>query len=174
MRTKYCKGSAVVDVVLFGCMVVFVLLPLFSLIFEKYLLNETCQRIKDAADMANLAVYYSISTQDLSMTEVNFDRQKAWDVYSGVLAENLRLDSGLVPREVSICDGPVKIEELDLYVSGLPAACSHGIPIDKPSIHSVIDIPVKPSLYSGIVLSVLGREHINLKIHVDSEIPVNR
>ncbi|NTV91417.1 MAG: hypothetical protein HGA22_13830 [Clostridiales bacterium] len=174
MVTRRNKGSAVVDVIFFAAFLGLVLLPVFSAVFEKYLLNEKCQRIRDAEDMANMAVYYSMNTQELSVTNVSFDMDRAVEVYSGVLAENLRLDSALMPEEGSMAESRVVIEELGLYSSGFPAKCPKGTALERPTIHSVVSVPVRPSLFRGMILSALGRDYLLLTVHNDSEIPLNR
>ncbi len=167
------RGSAAIDVVIFSAVLVFILLPVFSAVMEKYLLNEKCQRIRDAADMANMAVYYSLDIKSLSRVGINFDIQKARAVYEGVLAENLRLDSGLMPEEGSIAEGPVSVDGLEIYTAGLPLRCPNGVIIERSSIHSVVSIPVRPALYRQMLLSALGKEFVRLTVHIDSEIPVN-
>ena len=167
------KGSAAANVVIAAAMVVFVLLPVFSAVMEKQILNEKARVIRDAADMANIGTYNALKTENLGRVLVDADRRKALDIFRELLRANLRLDGELCPEEGSIAEGPVVIQSLEMYMDGLPAECPDGTVIDRPAVHSCLKVPVKPSLYRGSILKLLGREYIGLELHVDSEIPVN-
>lgn len=167
------KGSAAADVVICAAIIIFVILPVFSVILEKYLLLNKAQIIKDAVDMANISAYNAIKAAKLSEEDVEVDLEAAEKIYNELLLLNLNLDNDLLPLTGSLAEGKVYVESLVIYSDGLPVVCPDGIVVKRPSVHSTVVIPVKPSLYRQLVLSMLGREFIELKVHVDSEIPVN-
>lgn len=173
MAVRYEKGSAVVDVVIAAAIVIFVLLPVFSVVIEKYILMEKARMIRDTVDMTNISAYNALNTGRLGKVNVDVRRSEALEIFEELLCANLSLDEGLIPKAESIAEGRVEVSSLEMYMSGLPAKCSCGITIVKPSIHSCINVPIKPSLYRRAVLSLLGREYIDVVVHVDSEIPVN-
>jgi hypothetical protein len=137
-------------------------------------LNEKCQRIRDSVDLANLAVYYSMDIEDLSGASIDFNMQKALTVYREVLADNLRLDYALSPMNGSIAEDKVSIDSLELYTSVFPETCPAGVTVQRPFIHSQVTVPIRPSLYRQLVLAFLGKRFVNVSIHVDSDIPVDR
>lgn len=167
------KGSAVVDVVIGAAILVFIVLPVFSGIIERYILQNKAQIIKDALDMTNISAYNALNAESLGQVEVNFEYSKMESIYRSLLAKNLNLQSDLYPMPQSIAEDKVCIDSLIIYTEGLPALCPNGVSIKRPSIHSVISIPVRPSIYRELLLSIMGKKYIELKVHVDSEIPVN-
>jgi hypothetical protein len=90
-----------------------------------------------------------------------------------MLALNLKLDGNLDPKPGSVAEGRVEIKSLEIYGNGFPTACPDGAVILRPSVHSSITVPVRPSLYRSVLLGLLGKEHIVIEVHVDSEIPVD-
>lgn len=169
------RGSAAIHVVVGAAVLVLVILPLFSAIIERYILTNKIEIIRDAADITNIAVYNTINTAMLGKKSVSFDQAKVDALYKQLLAENLNLNSALEPidGESSIADGTVTIDEVNFYTGPLPAVCPGGCTIGKPAVHSCITVPVKPSLYRQVILGLSGKSYIALKVHVDSEIPLN-
>lgn len=168
------KGSAAADVVIGAAMVVFVILPLFSAVIERFILMNKAQIAKDALDMTNMAVYNSIIAGQLGRTSVKFEAGGVLRIYRELLAENLKLDAEMDPLPGSIADGRVDIESIEIFTAGLPQKCPEGTELSRPSVHSCVNIPVKPALYRRIILDTLGREHIDMRVHMDSEIPLDR
>lgn len=156
-----------------AAMLVFVILPVFSSVMEKYVLLEKSRLIRDAVDMTNISAYNALDTADLSKVRVNVASVEAMDIFKEILSANLRLDDGLNPGPGSVAEGRVEVLSLEIYRTGFPVSCPDGTVITKPSVHSSINIPVKPSLYRSLILNLLGKEHIDVVVHVDSEIPVN-
>jgi hypothetical protein len=167
------RGSAVVDVVLAAAIIVFVILPVFSAIVERFILFNKVQIIKDAADMTNVSVYNAINAGNLGKDTVNLDFPEAEYIFRILLAANLKLDIGLSPLPQSLAEGNVLIDSLEIYSGGFPRTCPDGTIINRPTVHSLISVPVKPTLYRQLILNALGKDYLELKVHVDSEIPVN-
>lgn len=167
------KGSAAADVTIAAAMLIFMILPVFSVIIEKYILSVKAQVIRDAVDITNISVYNALSPDDLGKVRVNASGERCAEIFKDMLARNLKLDGNLDPEQGSVAEGHVEIKSLEIYNSGFPTTCPDGTSILRPSVHSSVIIPVKPSLYRGVVLSLLGKEHIDIIVHVDSEIPVN-
>lgn len=167
------EGTAVAEVIIAAAMLVFIILPVFSAVMEKYVLSEKVRIIKDAVDMTNISAYNALDTMELGMTGVDVSHSKAMDIYEKVLKANLNLDENLDPLPGSVAEGRVKVASLEIYRNGFPRSCPNGTSILRPSVHSCISIPVRPSLYRAVILSLLGRDHIDIVVHVDSEIPVN-
>ncbi len=173
MHVRSEKGSAVTAVVIAAAMVLLVILPVFSVVIEKFILTGKAKIIRDAADMANISVYNALNAENLGRVAVSFNREEMLGLFRELLSDNLRLDEELKPKDGSIAEGQVIINSLEIYCKDLPARCPDETLIERPSVHSCICIPIKPSLYSGVVLKLLGRDTIIVKVHVDSEIPLN-
>lgn len=167
------RGTAVAEVIIAAAMLVFIILPVFSVVMEKYILSEKSRIIKDAIDMTNISAYNALDTLELGKAEVYFSRSEAMDIYRKVLRTNLNLDENLDPLPGSVAEGRVEVVSLEIFRTGFPMSCPNGISISRPTVHSCIDIPIRPSLYRALILSLLGRDHIDVVVHVDSEIPVN-
>ena len=167
------KGSAVADVVIAAAMLIFVLLPVFSVIIEKYIFAEKARIIRDAVDMANISAYNALRTESLGKAQADIGRSEASRIFEELLCANLNLEEGLVPQIDSIAEGRVEIISLEMYMNGFPAKCPGGATIMKPSFHSFIKVPIRPALYRKVVLGMMGRDYIDIEVHVDSEIPVN-
>lgn len=168
------KGSAVVDVLVAAAMIVFVVLPVFSLVIEKYIFEEKARMVKDAVDMTNISVYNALTTAELGKASVDMRHSEAMDIFERLLCSNLNLSDGLIPNDSSIAEGPVEVVSLEIFTDIFPAECSSSTVITKPSVHSVVMVPIKPTMYRAIIMELIGREYIDLVVHVDSEIPVNK
>lgn len=173
MHIRSEKGSAVSALVIAAAMVLLIILPVFSAVIEKLILLEKTEIIRDAVDMANISVYNALNPGNLGKVKVSFDHDEMLEIFEELLSDNLRLDENMEPEAGSIAEGQVVISSLEIYCNDLPVRCPNDVLIDKPSVHSCINIPIKPSLYTGVILKLLGRENIVINVHVDSEIPVN-
>lgn len=162
------------SVVISAAAIVLIIFPVFSFAMEKYVMLNIGQTIKDSVDITNLAVYSSIKHENLSKACVSFDNTGAYATYTRLLAENLSLNEDMMPAEGSLADGRVVIDSLVLYEEDFPQTCPNGLKISRPAIHSCITVPVRPVLYRDIILQCLGKEHIELKVHVDTDIPLDR
>ncbi|HEX2945144.1 MAG TPA: hypothetical protein VHT96_04240 [Clostridia bacterium] len=170
---KSIGGSAVAEVVIMAAMLVFVVFPLFSSVVERYVLLDKARLIKDSADLTNISVYNALDAENLGKVKVELSDAKAYGIFEELLSRNLRLDGGLNPEDGSVAEAKVEILSLAIYKEGFPKVCPNGSIIVRPAVHSSINVPVRPSLYRDIILNLLGRDHIDAVVHVDSEIPVN-
>jgi hypothetical protein len=167
------NGSAVADILIGTAIILLVILPVFSAVVEKYIVNNKIQIIKDAVDMTNISAYNAISTASLGQNQVHFDENEVEAIYRTLLAENLNLKDDLSPEQNSLADDKVIIDSINVYTDGMPLTCPNGTAIERPTVHSVVIVPVKPDLYRGVILKLMRKQHIEFIIHVDSEIPVN-
>lgn len=167
------KGSVVADVVIGAALVIFIILPIFSFVAEKFILLDKAQMIKDAVDMTNISVYNALLARNLGKVEVSLSESEAEGIFRDLLAANLNLNSDLTPKSMSLAEDTVVINSIEIYSAGFPLHCPEGVEITRPAVHSTISIPVKPSLYRRVILELLGRGYINMEVHVDSDIPVN-
>jgi len=167
------KGDTITDILLFAFILVFVIFPVISVVLEKYIAMLKGQQIQDAVDITNTAVYNSLNPHAVSMVAIDFNNEEALRIYKELLADNLRLNYDLTPMPDSIAEDTVTIEELNLYTSGFPVCCSGGKSITRPTIHAVVNVPVRPSLYRATLLQLMGKEFVELRVHVDTELPLN-
>jgi len=167
------RGYAVLDVILLASIVVFVIIPIFYYAIESYLISVKAQIIRDTVDMTNISAYEAIKAESLSGNIFEIDYEKMQSIYSNLLAKNLSLYGDMSPKPESVADEKVLIESLLVYNEGSHISCPNGTMLDRPSIHACVIVPVKPSLYRKIILGKAGKEYFDLKIHVDSEIPID-
>lgn len=158
--------------VLVTSLLVFLILPLFSYIVEHYIHENKIQKLTDAIDITNIAVYNAINTANYSRTSLTFDDPRVNEIYKNLLSKNLKLNDDLTPREGSIADGQVRVIELIIYTA-VPATCPQGNSLNRPTIHAKIIVPMKPNLFRKVILDALGVEYIELVMHVDTELPIN-
>jgi hypothetical protein len=167
------RGSAAFDVLIMSAVIVFVIFPVFSAVLEKYVVMNRTQIIKDAVDITNISAYVAIDAEGLGRSTVTINNEKVYSIYKRMLGKNLKLDNELFPLEGSIADGRVVIDSIIIYTEDFPVTCPNGVSINRPAVHSVITVPIKPVLYRRMMFKLSGKEYIELKIHVDSEIPVD-
>jgi hypothetical protein len=169
----FSKGSVVTEIVLMAAMLVFIVMPVFSAVIERYVLAQKARVIRDAADMTNISAYNALNAANLGKAAVDISQSEVMEIYKEMLGRNLRLEGDMDPKEDSVAQGRVEVLSLMIAANGFPAVCPEGAVITKPTVHSCIRVPVKPSLFRGIILGMLGREHIDIVVHVDSEIPLD-
>lgn len=167
------RGSAGLDVLIFAvAFLIFVVFPVYSIVMEKAIINIKSVDIIDAIDMSNTAIYKDLNVPYTSVMIVDFNSDID-NTYNQVLAENLKLNPDMTPKVGSLAEGTVVVNSLEIYSGGFPATCPNGRVINRPTVHSVVSIPVKPSLYREIILNLAGRDQFDLVIHRDTELPVN-
>lgn len=172
------KGSIVSDLLIFTVIVVFVIFPIFSVAFEQHILLLKAQAIKDAVDVTNLAAYNAMKIPDKSETKITATVNDIRANYIPMLALNMNLNNNLTPKEDSIADGTVEIVNITIYPKGMsfPVTCPKGGTISRPSVHSVIKVPIKPTLYWNIHRFLTGATGDGIKdyiVHIDTELPYN-
>lgn len=173
MYNRFEKGSSLVDLILGAAIIVLVVLPVFSFVIEKYIITNKADMINDTIDLTNIAVYNALDTGAASKKTIDFNETEVLRIYRSLLAKNLLLNEDLTPKVNSIADGTVILDSIIIYIGNYPLNCPDGTLITRPTIHSRITVPIKPSLYRHLLLNILGRDYIELKIHVDSDIPIN-
>jgi hypothetical protein len=174
MGAKGVRGSAVLEILVGVAILVFVILPVFSAVMEKYIFLEKSRIIRDAVDMANISVYNALATEELGRVRVDMPRSEADKIFKEVLRANLSLNSDMTPRPDSVAEGLVEvISPPEIYPAGSPMPCQNGTSAVRPTVHSSVTIPIKPSLYRSLILKLLGKEYIDVVVHVDTEIPVD-
>ena len=164
-------SSSVFYVFTLAAIILFIVLPLFSAVFERYIFQNKLQKIKDELDVSNLALFNAVESNYYSKTVIALDSDYK-DIYNSLLSSNLKLDPDLRPLKGSIVDGQVTVDNLEIFVF-VPVTCPHGTLLDRPAIHSLVVVPLKPTLYRRLIFGISGEELFNLSIHVDTEIPVN-
>ncbi len=167
------RGSAIVDVLVFACIIVFAVIPVFSGVVQAYSIVCKSQILRDSVDMANVSSYNALHGKMLGKNDVCIEDEELEQIWRSHLAINLNLGPNLEPQEGSIIDGRAELVELKAYVSGLPDICSRGVTLNRPSVHSVVSFPVRPMLMGRMIMRLTGEEFISIVVHVDSEIPVN-
>ncbi|HOJ10595.1 MAG TPA: hypothetical protein PK733_08380 [Clostridiales bacterium] len=170
------KGSATAHVIALLGLIIFIILPLFAVVMERYILYNKVNIIKDAVDVANLASYNAISTEDAAKNDAAIRLNSEITIYKNILAKNLKLKADMTPEGNSIAEGEVVIDELKAYLhinTTFPITCSQGNSITRPTMHSVIKVPIKPMLFRRVILSAIGKDVIYIKVHVDTELPIN-
>ncbi|HOJ11390.1 MAG TPA: hypothetical protein PK733_12475 [Clostridiales bacterium] len=167
------KGSSISDVLIGAAIIIFIILPVFSAVVERYILFAKVQIIKDAVDITNISAYNALKTDSLGKTTVDFHNDKISGIYKKILAGNMKLDLDLNPTESSVADDTVIIKSIIIYTENIPNICPYGTSILRPAVHSCIVVPVKPTIYSRIIRKITGKNTFKLEVHVDSDIPIN-
>lgn len=158
------RGTSVTEALIGFAGVIFILLPLFTFVSEKYILFARVQLIRDSVDLSHMSLYNAISAERLSGGEVSLDEGQMNLIFSRILRKNLNLDENMEPlRECGIA-GKVEVLSLEFHKAD---------PVKGPSVSSMIVVPIKPVFFQNIILGMLERDCIELKIRVDSRIPVN-
>lgn len=171
-------GSIVSDLLIFTLVVIFVLLPIFSAVFEQYILLLKGKAIRDAIDMTNLAAYNAMKIPEKSESKITATVHDIDAIFKPMIALNMNLNSDLTPKENSIVDETVKIVNITVYPKGMsfPVTCPEGSTICRPTVHSVIKVSIKPALYWNIYKLLTGAEGDGIKdymVHRDTELPYN-
>jgi hypothetical protein len=173
MGIKRTRGSAAVDIIIGTAIIIFVILPIFSFIAEKYIIIVKTGAIKDAIDISCISAYNAIIPADASMNMIKFDNAVLEDKFRELLRENLLLDEEMEPLEGSVAAGKVTITSIAAINSGFPCSCPEGTLLSRPSVHCCVVVPVEPSLYRQFLADILGGRSVDLYIHQDTDIPVN-
>lgn len=153
------KGSITADVVLVTFIIVLVILPLFTFVFDKYLMFIVLKEASDMLDMSCLSAYEALKFDEASMGVVTIDLQKLEIEFLKYAEYN----SSMLP-------GVFYLRELDIISDSLPSSCSAGTILTRPSVHAVISICYNTGLFDRLVSGTEGFRVLN--IHRDVELPI--
>ena len=174
-RFKNEKGEAITAVILFALFIVYIFIPIFAAVIEKQLFYLRAVEMRESMEIACLATYDSMRASDATKAVIDYDATKVNSTFKYYLSKNLNINSDLTPKSSGcIPQGIVTVNSINIYINGFPVAFPEGKYLTRPTVHAVITVPIKPTLYQYTVLSLLGVSTINCKLHTDVEIPVNR
>lgn len=157
------RGSAIFEMLIFACIIIFILLPLFAYCYERYVVYLKLNVIKDAVDMSILSSYNAINSEILSGSSVDICIQKAQHNFRELMSSNLNLDSELKPESKSVIDGQVKIKDIIFYPHS-----------SKAYVQCELFFPIKPCFFGNIIRLITGKELFNITFKETVEIPVNK
>ena len=174
INTKKLRGDGFSLTIIIVLIMVYLLVPLFSAVIEKQIVQLKAAEVTDALQMSCLATYDSLESKALSQAVASYKQTKTEDVFKDFLAANMNLNNDLTPKNsISVADGQVRVESIEIFNSDLPKTCPDGKTIIYPSVHATIIVPVKPSLYKGTILQLLGKDYIDCKFHIDTEVVID-
>lgn len=117
------RGSAVTQTVLMAAVLIFIIMPVFSAVIEKYILMEKARVITDSVDMTNISAYNALSSAELGKVRIGAERSDILEIYRHILSINLRLNDDLEPQPDSVAEGCVEVLSLEIFSSDfLPTA----------------------------------------------------
>ena len=120
------RGSAVTQTVLMAAVLIFIIMPVFSAVIEKYILMEKARVITDSVDMTNISAYNALSSAELGKVRIGAERSDILEIYRHILSINLRLNDDLEPQPDSVAEGCVEVLSLEIFSSDFPAHCPEG------------------------------------------------
>ena len=169
------KGSTAAEAVIFAAVIVFVLFPVFAGVIEKYIVENKVRIIKDAVDMSAVSAYNTVTAERAGRSNTDpGEHSEIETLFKELLAYNLNLNPDLTPKSNSIAEGPVTIVQLEVYTADmLPIESPSGKFITRPAVYVGLTVPIKPSLYRQTILNMLGKQYVEINMHVDVEIPKN-
>jgi len=168
------KGEAAGTIVIICMFMVFVLLPIGSLLMEKYIFALKEQKMRDSLDITSTATYMALSSQQGTVANLTYDNSKLQSIFNQYLAANLSLNSDLTPLPSSIADGKVIVNSVIIYSGPFPQTTPQGKTVNRLTVHTDITVPVKPHFYMSTILNALGLSAVPVRVVADTEVPVNK
>lgn len=155
------KGSMAADIVLTSFILIVLILPLLSFVFEKYIMVNALNEISDSIDMSCISAYQAIRFQDASRGNIYID------------SEDLRVEfMRYISYNLSPNLGEFELKELDFVSGSFPCTCSLGNTLTRPSVHAVVSIRIKAGIFDS---AILGNDGVRiLNVHRDVDIPVDK
>ncbi|MCF8010888.1 MAG: hypothetical protein K9L17_08255 [Clostridiales bacterium] len=122
--------------------------------------------VRNALDISNMAVYKEVDVDKLSNGQLYIKEGPAENAFLNYLQKNLHLNDSLEPAsDSSPVSGQVDIISFEVYNSTeLPATDSVGNTVNEVSVHSHIEVPLKP-VFSGMF------DKITIPISITTETP---
>lgn len=181
------KGSIVSDLLIFTFVLMFIILPFFSIVLEQHILLLKGQALRDAIDITNIAVYNAMDIEAKAETVVVAGRNESErlqtenrikDIFKPLLALNLDLNNDLTPNANSLVDGKVVIESIEIFPTGLtfPIDLPEGDKVNCPSVYSIVKVPIRPNLFWNVYRyfrNIAGDGLQDFYIRVITELPEN-
>lgn len=139
-----------------------IIITVIALLLDSIYVGICYFYIKTQMDMANRAVYAEIDRIRLADRELYIDKTDGEAKFYEYLKKNLKLNENLEPIGLNMrIEGPIKVLDIIIYnESDLPAITPVGTNIDMVSVHSRIEVHVRP-IFIGIFTNVTIRPYID-------------
>lgn len=137
-----------------GVVIIFFSMLFIMLLIEIGRLYLIAESFKNDLDFANASVWSVVDIERLAYREIQFHSlteteadglARAKNTFRAYLQENMNLLPSLHPDDPNgVIAGPVAIERYEVYLKpDIPLTNTDGIYIDKVSVYSKINVPVK-------------------------------
>jgi hypothetical protein len=167
------RGGMAADVILTASFLVFILLPLFAVTLEQYLLLTVRKEISEALDMSCLAAYESIRVADAASGDVQLDAAVLAGVFNSLIQRNLHLDGNFRPLSAnSLLQGGLMVRELTILSGPAAGTCSMGHAIRRLTVHAVVTGAYRTGLFDRAIMGTDGLRSVT--VHRDVELPDDR
>lgn len=176
---KYLKdqrGSIGVNTVLIGvAIIVFVILPIFSVGVEYLRMNILGDTVKEAIDLSATSAYITLSVNRASEVDVSFNASEFGDVFEEYLKKNLSLNDDLSPKGDSMVDGSIRIVGYNFFLgSALPYTDPEtGITYNRPFVDVELILPVKPVLFIEEIAKLAGKTEFEVTVKHKVTLPID-
>ncbi|TCT17033.1 hypothetical protein EDC18_101329 [Natranaerovirga pectinivora] len=174
--TKTTRGDiGIIEVILFTCIIVFIVFPVFSIVFEKVALDMKADEIKDIIKDATESTFVALNIDSTSVENIDVDIERFKEIFEEYLIINFNLNEDFSPKENSMVDAPVTINKILFYGSeDIPITHpTKEITYNRPFIEIEVLFPIKPHLYRKAILNALGREYLEVNINYYYTLPIN-
>ena len=173
---KNTRGDiGVLEIILFTCVILFIIFPIFSIVIEKVILDLKSDEIKGIIKDATESTFIALNIDTTSVENIDVDLDRFKEVFERYIKTNFNLKEDFKPKDNSMVDGPVKINKIIFYgTNSLPFTHpTKEITYNRPFIEVEVIFPIKPHLYRKVILDALGKEYLEVTINYHYTLPIN-
>lgn len=135
---------------------------LIFVFIDLYYLSNVYRYIKNQQDLANRAVYATLDLNQLAERKLYIDETAGKLKFEEYIRKNLQVKSNFY----EIIEGDIIIKEFEIYnESELPAVTPEGKSINNITVHSKIEVNVKPIMFEPLT--------VRLSPYLTTDIPEN-
>lgn len=176
MKNYFRRASIGIGQVLFiTFFLVFVVFPVFSFLIDKNIARLIASEIKESLDMSVVGAYNAVNENDYGKKTVDISQKSLEKEFLKLFCKNMKLEKDLTPKEESVLEYPILINELEYFGSDrIGALCNCGNEIIRPTVHLNFTFSINPTLYRRVINRLSGKDKFSISVGYDIELPYDK
>jgi hypothetical protein len=176
MKNYFRKGSMGIGQVLFiTFFIIFIVFPVFSFLIDKNIARLVASEIKESLDMSVIGAYNAVNENQYGKKTVDISQKSLENEFLKLFCKNMKLDKDLSPKDGSILEYPIKINELEYFgPDRIGDSCPCGNEVVRPMVHLNFTFSLNPTLYRRVINRMSGKDKFSISIGYDIELPYDK
>ncbi|BEP30425.1 hypothetical protein [Helicovermis profundi] len=149
-------GMEITIIFLYLFIIIFVIFPLFTYIYEKMYFSIIENEIRNTLEVSLTSLYKEYNIKNLSKGNLKIKNDK--DELEQYIKLNLNLKDDMSSKENSILFGDINIVDIEYGLK---------------NVNIVLDIRIEPFIYRKVLMKMIDKSELVVRINVKVDMPIN-